>query len=70
MPSGLPSSLSPLYLAPFMQTLLRILLPAFLTTWIAQTVRLVNFQVTQPPIIPENTQQCTIKLIECVPTER
>lgn len=46
------------------------LLFVLLTAWVAQADRLVNFQVTQPPIVPHNNQQCTIKLIEWVPAER
>jgi len=53
-----------------MQALLLFLFPALLAASVAQAARLVNFQVTQPPIVPENTKQCTVKLIECVSIER
>ncbi|KAF9792431.1 peptide N-acetyl-beta-D-glucosaminyl asparaginase amidase A-domain-containing protein [Thelephora terrestris] len=40
-----------------------LLLP-FLVASVVQADPLVDFQVAQPPIIPKNGQQCTIKLIE------
>lgn len=50
---------------PLMQTLLRILLPAALLACVVQAVRLVSFHVTQPPVVAEGAQQCTVKLVEC-----
>jgi hypothetical protein len=32
--------------------------------WLANSARLVDFQVAQPPPLPEDAKQCTITILE------
>ncbi|KAH8106837.1 peptide N-acetyl-beta-D-glucosaminyl asparaginase amidase A-domain-containing protein [Cristinia sonorae] len=39
-------------------------LPALALAWVAFSARLVDFQVAQPPPLPQDAKQCTVKILE------
>jgi hypothetical protein len=39
-------------------------IPLVLLGWVARSAVLVNFQVTQPPPLPKDAKQCTVKILQ------
>lgn len=43
---------------------IKLVIPSLLLALVAQSARLVDFQVAQPPLVPTDVQTCTVKLLE------
>lgn len=46
------------------RTLIAALTLLYLNAWSATAAVLRNFQVAQPPIVPQDAKQCTIKILQ------